>query len=207
MTNVPERQHTVNEIGSDSGVRTPAGDAFSGLVVRLFRLNGLVAAEGDALARPAGQTAARWQVLAMVEGAPATVAQIARTLGLARQSVQRVADLLEFGGIGPIRGEPAASAGATGRPHRSGEQGAHHDPVRPAALGERPWRQGRGARPPKGERRPGSRAGRDVQTAGSIALTVRRRRIPRGWGLASVSALGPEQGSPSVGRCRSEGRP
>ena len=83
----------------NSSVRTPAGDAFSGLVVRLFRLNGLVAAEGDALARPAGQTAARWQVLAMVEDVPATVAQIARTLGLARQSVQRVTDLLEGAGL------------------------------------------------------------------------------------------------------------
>lgn len=56
-------------------------------------------AAGDALAKPAGQTSARWQVLAAVESAPATVAQIARWLGLARQSVQRVADLLEQDGL------------------------------------------------------------------------------------------------------------
>jgi DNA-binding MarR family transcriptional regulator len=68
-------------------------------VVRLFRLNGLIAAEGEMLVRPAGQTTARWQVLASVEEAPATVATIARTLGLARQSVQRVADALEQGGL------------------------------------------------------------------------------------------------------------
>ena len=86
-------------MGLESGPRTAAGDAFSELVVRLFRLNGLLAAEGETLARPTGQTTARWQVLAMVEDASLTVAQIARTLGLARQSVQRVADALEQVGL------------------------------------------------------------------------------------------------------------
>jgi DNA-binding MarR family transcriptional regulator len=99
MTTIPKRQHTVNATNEERGRRTPAGDAFSGLVVRSIRLNGLLAAEGDALARPAGQTSARWQVLAMVEDIPATVAGIARTLGLARQSVQRVADSLEAAGL------------------------------------------------------------------------------------------------------------
>lgn len=51
------------------------------------------------MARPAGQTSARWQVLAAAEHAPMTVAQIARALNLARQSVQRVADLLETDGL------------------------------------------------------------------------------------------------------------
>jgi DNA-binding MarR family transcriptional regulator len=99
MSNVAERQDTVNGISPDSSHRTAAGDAFSDLVVRLFRLNGLLAAEGETLARPTGQTTARWQVLAMVEDGPLTVAQIARTLGLARQSVQRVADALEEVGL------------------------------------------------------------------------------------------------------------
>ena len=79
--------------------RTPAGDAFSALVIRVFRLNGLLEDEGDALARPAGQTTARWQVLAAVEDTPRSVAEIARVLSLARQSVQRVADALEAGGL------------------------------------------------------------------------------------------------------------
>jgi DNA-binding MarR family transcriptional regulator len=99
MSNVAERQDTVNEMSLESSPRTAAGDAFSELVVRLFRLNGLLAAEGETLARPTGQTTARWQVLAMVEDASLTVAQIARTLGLARQSVQRVADALEQVGL------------------------------------------------------------------------------------------------------------
>jgi DNA-binding MarR family transcriptional regulator len=79
--------------------RTRAGDAFSILMIEVFRLNGLLTAAGDALARPAGQSAARWQVLAAVHDEPATVAQIARALRLARQSVQRVADLIVADGL------------------------------------------------------------------------------------------------------------
>ncbi len=60
---------------------------------------GLLTAAGDVLARPAGQTSARWQVLAAVEDAPATVADVARALGLARQSVQREADLRRAGAV------------------------------------------------------------------------------------------------------------
>ena len=47
------------------------------------------------MSKPSGQTSARWWVLAAIEERPATVAQIARTLHQARQSVQRIADLLE----------------------------------------------------------------------------------------------------------------
>jgi DNA-binding MarR family transcriptional regulator len=87
-----DRQNAVN---SDSRpARTPAGDAFSALVVQVFQLDGLLTAAGDRLAGPAGQSSARWRVLASVEEAPATVSDIARSWGLARQSVQRVADAL-----------------------------------------------------------------------------------------------------------------
>jgi DNA-binding MarR family transcriptional regulator len=79
--------------------RTSAGDALSELAILVLRLAGHLTAAGDALSKPAGQTSARWQVLAMVEEEPATVAAIARALGLARQSVQRVADLLEGEGL------------------------------------------------------------------------------------------------------------
>jgi DNA-binding MarR family transcriptional regulator len=99
MSNLPDRQHPVKLPSPDPGARTPAGDAFSGLVARVFRLNGLLAAAGDALSRPAGQSSARWQVLAMLEDDAVTVAGIAHVLGLARQSVQRTADLLEADGL------------------------------------------------------------------------------------------------------------
>ena len=97
---VADRQHAVKS-------RTAAGDALSRLVVQVFRLNGLLIAAGDALARPAGQTTARWQVLAAVEEAPMAVAQIARAMGLARQSVQRVADVLVGEGLAAYEENPA----------------------------------------------------------------------------------------------------
>jgi DNA-binding MarR family transcriptional regulator len=74
--------------------RTPQGEAFSKVLVDLMYLNGLILSKGDEIASVAGQTSARWRVLAAIENEPKTVAQIARDLGLARQSVQRVADAL-----------------------------------------------------------------------------------------------------------------
>jgi len=74
--------------------RGPAGEAFSALVVQVLKLAAALEAAGNDLARPAGQSSARWQVLAAAEQEPATVASIARALGHTRQSVQRVADLL-----------------------------------------------------------------------------------------------------------------
>ena len=47
-----------------------------------------------ALTQPHGQTPARWQVLGGIWQVPRTVPQIARRMGLARQSVQRVANAL-----------------------------------------------------------------------------------------------------------------
>ena len=79
----------------------------SRLTVLVFRLNGMLTAAGDALAEPAGQTTARWRVLAAVERTPMTVAQIARAWSLARQSVQRVADLLERDGLVSYEANPA----------------------------------------------------------------------------------------------------
>jgi DNA-binding MarR family transcriptional regulator len=89
VESVVSRQDSVNP-----GSRTPAGDALSELVVLVFRLDGALSDAGDELAKHGGQTSARWRVLASVEDAPATVSQIARVWGLARQSVQRVADAL-----------------------------------------------------------------------------------------------------------------
>jgi len=90
---IPKRQHAVNS------PRSTEGEALSRLVVQIFRLDGALTAAGDALARPAGQTSARWRVLAALEREPLTVAQVARAWSLARQSVQRIADALEHDGL------------------------------------------------------------------------------------------------------------
>lgn len=71
-----------------------AGEAFDLLLHRVVDLNKLFSAAGEALARPAGQTLARALVLRQIDSGPVPVAEIARRLGLKRQSVQRVADLL-----------------------------------------------------------------------------------------------------------------
>jgi DNA-binding MarR family transcriptional regulator len=66
----------------------------SAVVKTVFRLNGQFLALGEELSRPAGLTAAWWQVLGTVLDEPLPVAGIARRVGLTRQSVQRVGDLL-----------------------------------------------------------------------------------------------------------------
>lgn len=74
--------------------RGPAGDAFSALVVEVLGLSAALEAAGNVLSSPAGQTSARWQVLAAIEYEPLSVASIARALAHTRQSVQRIADVL-----------------------------------------------------------------------------------------------------------------
>jgi DNA-binding MarR family transcriptional regulator len=76
--------------------RTPAGDALTQLVLPAFELNGEFLAAAETMTRPVGLTPAWWQVLGATLDEPLPVAEIARRvgLGLARQSVQRVADVL-----------------------------------------------------------------------------------------------------------------
>jgi DNA-binding MarR family transcriptional regulator len=87
--------------------RTPAGDALTELVLKTFRLNGLFLQVAESIARPVGLTAAWWQVLGAVLDGPLTVAGVAREMGLARQSVQRIADLLAERGLVEYRPNPA----------------------------------------------------------------------------------------------------
>jgi DNA-binding MarR family transcriptional regulator len=84
---------------SMSEQRSSAGETVAQLAVHILRLEGLLTAAGDVLAAPSGQSSARWRVLAAVEDSPRSVAQIARAWSLARQSVQRVADLLARDGL------------------------------------------------------------------------------------------------------------
>lgn len=76
------------------------------LIVETFRLNGRLLAAGDRLVADLGLTSARWQVLGAIAASPVPlpVASIARNMGLARQGVQRLADLLAEEGF--VRFEP-----------------------------------------------------------------------------------------------------
>jgi DNA-binding MarR family transcriptional regulator len=64
------------------------------LVAEVFELAGALRRDGEAIAKLAGQTQARWQVMWIAATGRLSVAMIARRLGLARQSVQRVADAI-----------------------------------------------------------------------------------------------------------------
>ena len=78
---------------------TNGGKAFTELVLETFRFNGRLLAAGDRLSKPAGLTSSRWQILGAIEGQSNSVAQIARKMGLARQNVQRIANVLKQEGI------------------------------------------------------------------------------------------------------------
>ena len=82
-------------------------DLLSAASISTFKLNGQFLALAEELARPAGLTAAWWQVLGAVLGGPLPVAGIARKMGLARQSVQRIADILVERGLAGYRDNPA----------------------------------------------------------------------------------------------------
>jgi DNA-binding MarR family transcriptional regulator len=81
------------------GAISPGGEVFTDVVLEVFRLNRLLLDAGDQLTAPVGLTSARWQVLGVVEHGPAHVAEIARAMGLTRQSVQEVANGLEAEGF------------------------------------------------------------------------------------------------------------
>lgn len=74
--------------------------------MRTFPLERRLSAAGEALARRAGQTLARWMVLEAIDRGPATVADVGRTMGQARQGVQRLADLLVDDGLAGYEDNP-----------------------------------------------------------------------------------------------------
>ena len=83
-------------------------DIFSDLIVMVFRLNGRLIEAGNRLVWDIGLTSAWWQVLGALalSPTPLPVAHIARNMGLARQSVQRIADLLVEKGLVRFEANP-----------------------------------------------------------------------------------------------------
>lgn len=73
-------------------------DPWTKFALGIFKLNGLITQMGESISRPLGQSGARWHVLGHAFE-PQTVAEMARDVGLARQSIQRVADVLAGEGL------------------------------------------------------------------------------------------------------------
>lgn len=84
-----------------SAAYTPQGALFTDVVLEIFRLNGALIGAGNRLGGSSRLTATRWQTVGAIAlaGRALTVSQIARAMGLTRQSVQRVVDELERSGF------------------------------------------------------------------------------------------------------------
>jgi DNA-binding MarR family transcriptional regulator len=78
---------------------TPQGAAFTELILETFHFNGRLLASGNRLTEEFGISSALWQVMGAIDQGPRTVSQIARMMGLSRQSVQRSANALHNKGI------------------------------------------------------------------------------------------------------------
>jgi DNA-binding MarR family transcriptional regulator len=83
-------------------------DAMVELIGESFRLNSRLQTTADRMARDVGLTGTRWQVLNAVAQATrsATISDIARWMGLARQSVQQVANALAKDGLIAYQSNP-----------------------------------------------------------------------------------------------------
>jgi DNA-binding MarR family transcriptional regulator len=86
---------------------TDAARVATDLMLSVFRLNGRLLAAGDRLGADLGLTSARWQVLGALESGPGSTAEIARRMGLRRQSVQRLVDAMVADGLLALSENPA----------------------------------------------------------------------------------------------------
>lgn len=78
------------------------------LALSIFAANGRLVSAGNDLVAHLGLTSAWWQVLAALRYAPGplAVASIARNMGLTRQAVQRIVDLLAERGLVAFQPNP-----------------------------------------------------------------------------------------------------
>jgi len=85
---------------------TPSSSLVPIIIADVYELAGRFRDCGEAIARTVGQTQARWQVLSAASAQPHSVPQLARVLGVTRQNVQRIADLLVAEGSAQYQDNP-----------------------------------------------------------------------------------------------------
>jgi DNA-binding MarR family transcriptional regulator len=126
---VPAREHW-----PEPPPQTEAGGLLTEVILATFRLNGRLMEVAQRLAAEGGLTAAWWQVLGGVLDQPRTVAEIGRRMGMTRQGVQRIADLLAANGLAEYRPNPS---------HRRAKllacTEAGYWAVRQISLAQHPW--------------------------------------------------------------------
>jgi DNA-binding MarR family transcriptional regulator len=113
---------------------TEAGTALTDVILTTFRLHGRLQEAAQDLAAEGDLTAARWQVIGGVLDEPRPVAEVARRMGMTRQGVQRIADVLVDRGLAEYRPNPA---------HRRAKllacTEAGYWAVRRISLAQHPW--------------------------------------------------------------------
>lgn len=114
--------------------QTEAGQLLTDVILTTFRLNGRLMEVAQERAVAGGLTAAWWQVLGGVLDEPRSVAEIGRQMGMTRQGVQRVADLLVERGLAEYRPNPAHR-----RAKLLGCTEAGYWAIRRITLVQRPW--------------------------------------------------------------------
>jgi DNA-binding MarR family transcriptional regulator len=141
----PEWQDEGIDADSHGGTSTVEDD-FDLFMRTVGTLNRSLLSVGESIAAAAGQTHARSACLQQITERPRTVAQIAGLLGTARQSVQRVADLLVEDGLASYVDNPRHRRAQLLALTTSGLQAlatmraAHHDWVIRAAARLEPMR-------------------------------------------------------------------
>jgi DNA-binding MarR family transcriptional regulator len=150
--------------------RSPEGDAFTRLVVEVAWLGGLFTATGEALAKVGNQTLARWLILDSIEDRPSTVAQIARQRHIARQAVQRVADLLVRDGLARYEPNPDHRRAKLLRPTARGR-----DALRAISIEQKAWADAVGAQIGVAKLRTATRTIEQVRRAVSTRGLPRKR--------------------------------
>jgi len=113
---------------------TEAGSLLTEVVMTTFRLNGRLLDVAQVLAAEGGITAAWWQVIGGILDQPRTVPEIGRRMGLTRQAVQRIADLLVDRGLAEYRRNPNHR-----RANLLGATEAGYWAIRRIALAQHPW--------------------------------------------------------------------
>ena len=99
--------HPPREQWPSPAPQTEAGAALTEVILETFRLNAQLLDVAQELATAGELTAAWWQVLGGVIDEPRSVADIGRRMGVTRQAVQRIADLLAERGLAEYRPNPA----------------------------------------------------------------------------------------------------
>lgn len=109
-------------------MHSPKRMLFLDLVLSVFRLNGLLIAEGDTMTDKLGLTSARWKVIGVIalSNAGLTVPGIARVLGQSRQAVQRLTDVMVQDGLLQYESNPKHKRSVLVTLTESGKD-AYHD--------------------------------------------------------------------------------